>query len=573
MRRSINGVFICALAGLASSPVSAATYRVGTGPSCSDATLQGAIDRASGNPGLDVIRVSKGVADSGQALRITGHSVSIIGGFESCNDRSDSPGLEQTLISGLGGARAPVFEIRGPGEFALLNLDIRDGDPVAGADGDSKLVLAETHLRANTARDGGGMHVVATAAGARVELGEGAAFFENNATRNGGGVSLAGPADLRAYAHRLFFHRNAAAGVGGGLHVAAPARADIASAVWDGYATFLGNGAFSGGAVAVQSERSGDFGTVRLYSLYGGSPMRIERNYASQGGTAFFARGEPGAPRPTAVICTRLIEVLNHGRTDDPDPDRVATPASLAEIRDAELGKCSIQGRFDPVFEATACVAGAPCNRWHDNHAGAIFGNPRPLIDVYGASLLELSDMRIERNVWRQSLISAYNDSGRPSTISLSNSAVTANPSNEAPTVFQLFADVDLRVRNSTVAGNASAADGRLFDVYVRNGVHPVLDVKQSILFAPASATRFALLDSGYDVGRFTVTETLVRTPPNFLAPSPDLIAADPRFVSATDFHLKPGSPAIDFARNDGSANFDLDGAPRGVDDPTVVNR
>lgn len=74
-------------------------------------------------------------------------------------------------------------------------------------------------------------------------------------------------------------------------------------------------------------------------------------------------------------------------------------------------------------------------------------------------------------------------------------------------------------------------------------------------------------------VEQLSLEEVLLDASPQDVPLGPTVLVAAPGFVASDDFHLRPDSPAVDFARNLGNANVDLDGEPRGVDERGVPNR
>lgn len=85
MRRRQIEIFAVALLGLSYAvSARAAIYSVGTGAGCSHSTVQDAVDAAASNAGLDVVRVSRSVAHTAQAMRISGQQLTLDGGYPDC---------------------------------------------------------------------------------------------------------------------------------------------------------------------------------------------------------------------------------------------------------------------------------------------------------------------------------------------------------------------------------------------------------------------------------------------------------------------------------------------------------
>jgi hypothetical protein len=133
---------------------------------------------------------------------------------------------------------------------------------------------------------------------------------------------------------------------------------------------------------------------------------------------------------------------------------------------------------------------------------------------------------------------------------------------------------------NSTIAGNTAANTGGAMGVLAGS-----VALRNSVVWnnaAPAGA-QLALGSTGGSPGTLNVAHSIVEGGQagvliqgvgvlNWLAGN---AASDPLFAGAGDFHLLPGSPAIDAADNTGvppGVLTDRDGGPRFVDDPATPN-
>src|SRR5690606_23446674 len=179
-------------------PVGAATLTVGAASSgCNHTNIQAAVNAAQNNPGADTVRISRSAAWAAQAISIdSDDELTLIGGYAECG--SANPQGPKTLISGSGGAAAPVLTIRGNGTTYLRNLDIEDGDNPNGQGGGIDwrgggiLDIADTDIVNNVAGYGGGIFAHGTNTISEVVVGDNVTIGFNTARFNGGGLLAAG---------------------------------------------------------------------------------------------------------------------------------------------------------------------------------------------------------------------------------------------------------------------------------------------------------------------------------------------------------------------------------------------
>ena len=390
-------------------------------------------------------------------------------------------------------------------------LYLRNVDLVA--DGGGALSIEANHAAGSFGGSGGGGLFLSGGSGRIGSGAPGALFLDNTSILGGGGVLAADGADLRIFATDP---------------LTPPA--------------FIGNRSNSGnnpnytapGGALLADGDSGvnpqDIGTVVL--LY---DVELRGNSAAIGG----ALGVSGfSPEKPTVLCL--------GRASEPD--------SCAPYAEA------------PPATAVICSAGAACNDVADNSAsfhGAAFGR----IGTGGA--LRVGGARIHGNDGNSLVFSTYG-SFAPVGEELQMRDCLMEGNNTFGPLFAGFTHpslVDLQhylghvlVERCTIADN-TIAGASVF------GSRAALVLRESIVAQPGMPVH-AGHAGGVDA-RHVLAHEIASLPVRA-----DVIAGDPLFVDPAggDFHLDDGSPALDFSNLE-TGGVDLEGEPRGFDDPTIANR
>jgi hypothetical protein len=202
-----------------------AVMTVGKSIGCGFTDVQQAVDAAKLQAGADVIVIESEHAYLAQQIRIDDVApLSLVGGYRSCTDVSGGP---NTVLSGAGGAAAPVITHLGPAPLELHGLTLTAGDTDdagGGLDsrGDGDLLLHDVEFRANQAVFGGGVYAFGGSGEAgvkRIVLSGTIAFVENIAEIGGGLFLVNGRIDLEGTPLLRVSRNRAILGDGGGWHL------------------------------------------------------------------------------------------------------------------------------------------------------------------------------------------------------------------------------------------------------------------------------------------------------------------------------------------------------------------
>jgi hypothetical protein len=186
--RSVAAAIGFALALLGSTaPAFAVDLRVGTGPGCTHASLQSALDALESQSGQHTVRINKGaypVPDGMVYLpTVSQTAVFLEGGYVSCTAPSPTGDVtldaDRAVFNGAGGSQRSVLDLRlfgRVGTFQMRRIVLTGGDATA------------VSTTSDEFESGGGLIV---RGGASVLLGLGTSV-RGNAAINGGGVALAG---------------------------------------------------------------------------------------------------------------------------------------------------------------------------------------------------------------------------------------------------------------------------------------------------------------------------------------------------------------------------------------------
>ena len=296
-------------------PVQAATYTVGFEANCTHETIQAAVDAANASPGADYIQLARSLVYEPIAVTInTAQELTNEGGAAGCYAPQDN---ERTIISGMGGARAPEFRIVGltGSIIRIRKLSIELGD-VAAQDGkgggiyytgNGILDIAESSFLYNEAGYGGGLFAEGTGTAAEVIIGANTMFDYNSAFRNGGGIHIDNLEFTMTAPGSILAHNEARGhlvggqmqyGYGGGMAILGDTFgtfATIGSNGYNGFGVITQNRARYGGGIAAYTPDSASSEVVlRLYGASAGSRVRLQGNVATETGGGVYSRGTTG---------------------------------------------------------------------------------------------------------------------------------------------------------------------------------------------------------------------------------------------------------------------------------------
>ncbi|MEO6076923.1 MAG: hypothetical protein ABIP56_08975, partial [Dokdonella sp.] len=265
--------------------ISAATFKVGSGPNCTHSTVAAAVAATEGSAGPDTVRVTRSAAYTQQAISFSvTQEVTITGGFADCITNVED--ANYTTLSGSGVTTATVMTISGSvgSIIHLRKLTITGGDLASLGSlgggiyytGDGLLDIADSSISNNTAAYGGGINVNGTSPAAGLNIGPDTTISGNTALYNGGGLFsnnietvIRGDGILITdnYALGVTSGGNTSGGSGGGILVRACA---LDSIVYLGSPGSLGlpvvynNDARYGGGVSVEGDACSDAKSAEL---------------------------------------------------------------------------------------------------------------------------------------------------------------------------------------------------------------------------------------------------------------------------------------------------------------------
>lgn len=153
---------------------------------------------------------------------------------------------------------------------------------------------------------------------------------------------------------------------------------------------------------------------------------------------------------------------------------------------------------------------------------------------------------------------------GTPTRSLISNSLIARNSALGAGGV--VLQDASIELANCTIAGNISVQGASAMQLLGAN----ISTISNCIIWDNSAAGGPPVLFEGFAPSNFfSDIQANAGITPGFGS-----ISADPRFVSAADYRLLPGSPCIDAGATPpiSTGSFDLDGGNRFVDDPAVAD-
>lgn len=540
---------LLAACGLA-SVAQAAIYTVGSGAGCTHGTIQSAIDAANASAGADTVRLTRSLTYEPEANTIdTAQELTIEGGYATCDQASAD--TTNTVVSGAGGAQAPVFTITAPmGAFIhLRRLSISGGDTAGGGkgggirfEGDGILELQDCGVTGNIAGYGGGIHATGTGSHAELVLGANVVIGNNTARYDGGGVLAKGIEMSMTEAGSSILNNQAlgtggTGGFGGGLFVHAVDRPSYAY-IGSGAPTFgplWGNDAAYGGGVAILSQGS-DAAELQLFTTDPAQPARMGYNAASALGGALYVSSSRAAVR------------LWNATLDN----NLAANGAAAYL----AAGAGLYVNFSAMHAAAVgCAVGDYCGRITHNTAntdanpGAIlYGEDGTTFQFGYLPAAAPADPRGGVLIRDNTAASVF---GGAATTQVYRSLIVGNTTSSD--VIKVSGH-PLALADCTIAGNTIGGGSAILRT-----VDSDLTIHRSILWQPGSTVLSrsgGSLSADYSVANENISLDF------------DAYVFDPRFTDPAtgDYGLRGGSRAIDFSPAFPGNERDALGQPRDVD-------
>lgn len=552
---------VLATACILSSHANSAVLTVGppgatTG--CSHPTLQAAIDAAAASPGLDIIRIARGLYPAQHLVINDSGSLAIEGGFVSCQTLVyyDNSTLDGQYASPPG----PVIEDRGAGNLTLDHLHIQNGNATGtgatvtsgggvAALGKGLLTIKNSVISNNRGIYGGGLYL-GNARQSRQQLDLLGVEFYNNHANLSGGALYTDFADIKIKGEvPSVFQGNRAEGTtdynGGGAifaldsDISVNVRMSPALAFMDSNTTTA-----NGGAIYFQSTLPQGSWLSIAAEPGGGGPQIIYNTASFTGGGIFAYASEIGANAHIVLHDT----VLDHNTSPSGSAlemyanGNAQSLVNIAMVADPNNRICAASERCNRIsnnvsngYGTIVGITGGPgkgqtrfqLDRGHiiDNssiHLGGVFDGTNP-----------------GNSVWIRNSVIAENDSGGSSLFNLTASSL---------------------LENVTIANNQ-----RVTPAVIR-AYGATAELYKSVVFQPSAA----LTNVGAS-GSVLLRNLMLASgmpPVGNEGPRSIMYVADPYFVNsgAGDYRVQVGSQARNrYGTNDGIAlpTVDLLGALR----------
>lgn len=558
MKRFPIRLFIFALAAAFGVNAHAAIFTVGNGVSCTHGSIQAAINAANSSGTTSIIRLSRSLAYEPEAVAInTGLDLTIEGGYATCDQTTAD--TTNTIVSGAGGAHAPVFDITAPtgASIHMRRLQISGGDvDNAGTGGgirfvgDGTLELVDCLITQNKAGSGAGIYAEGTGSHTELIIGANTVIGNNTAAYSGGGVMSRGVELSMVDAGSNILLNKAlgtggSGGYGGGLYIYAYDRPSYAY-IGSGSGLFgalYSNTALYGGGVAIVSAGS-DAAQLQLFATNATYQAALIGNSASEkGGGIYVSSSQASARLWNAVL------------------DGNAAPNGAAAYMASGSGLYVNFAGLPP--SAVPCAAGVDCGRISNNTAntdtnpGAIvYGESGTTVQFGYLSTAAPADARGGVLIQNNEAGSVFGGGGYTR---IYRSVIGSNTTSSD--VIQQSGN-SLDIYDTTIAGNSIGGGSAILRT-----TNSAVTIERSILWQPGSTS----------MSRSGGSLTVVRSDASENASMGGVFVVatfDPFFIDPAhgDYGLRAGSGAIDYAPALAGNERDALNRTRDIDLPNIDN-
>ena len=567
MKATIPLALLCA--SLCTQALADNEFSVGTGPGCTHATIQSALDAAANDgPVPSLIKITRTLSYTQQALRINDREyVELRGGYARCTDTLPDAGY--TRIDGSGGIPQTVIAVVGnyPSTVRLAGLEIVGGDAEDHEYGGAVyarhgglLVIAASSIHDNRAGYGGGIAIEGR--GTELALRDDVLVYSNSAMYEGGGAWCR-DGSVYANARGTGFFNNNALNEGGGLRLS-HCNAELASNGPFNAGILYGNTSYNGAGLSATDS------VIKVYSTQSNAPNRIAYNRATNNGGGFALRNASSITLWDTLIEGNAASTGGAGWVYSSTASDPRIRLRSARNRDAET----------PIT-AVACASGINCNRVTGNTSRATGSSPGDGAAFYydwssptGCNFpfscawptgfvadADIQDAQIDRNSGHSLIYyrQHYNH------YAITQSLIFANTVSDA--LIKTGDDDKVWIAQTTITGNS---------------------IGSAVVRAPQLDLRCAIVNQAGVIhqGGGTLTAQFVLVPSTSQLPSnTSIFQGTPRFMSIANdnYRLFPGqfrfdpvpSPGIDIASSCGvfQRGNDQDGLVRPADIAAAPNQ